>query len=125
MGTGLPMVCSEQEILMQYFTEQGENGYDYAYQYPGMNKVLQAAGRVIRTAEDRGVILLLDEPLFAAGAPGTVPAGMDRIWSGDPGNGRRVAETFLGETIAWTKILVQEWAKKARHEKWRCATASP
>ena len=93
---------------MQYFTEQGENGYDYAYQYPGMNKVLQAAGRVIRTAEDRGVILLLE-----AGAPGTVPAGMDRIWSGDPGNGRRVAETFLGETIAWTKILVQEWDKES------------
>ncbi|MEQ2562887.1 ATP-dependent DNA helicase [Ventrimonas sp. CLA-AP-H27] len=61
VGTGLPMVCSEQEILMQYFAEQGENGYDYAYQYPGMNKVLQAAGRVIRTAEDRGVILLLDD----------------------------------------------------------------
>lgn len=60
VGTGLPMVCSEQEILMQYFADQGENGYDYAYQYPGMNKVLQAAGRVIRTAQDRGVILLLD-----------------------------------------------------------------
>ena len=61
VGTGLPMVCSEQEILMQYFTDQGENGYDYAYQYPGMNKVLQAAGRVIRTDQDRGVILLLDD----------------------------------------------------------------
>lgn len=61
VGTGLPMVCSEQEILMQYFADQGENGYDYAYQYPGMNKVLQAAGRVIRTAQDRGVILLLDD----------------------------------------------------------------
>lgn len=61
VGTGLPMVCSEQEILMQYFADQGGNGYDYAYQYPGMNKVLQAAGRVIRTAQDRGVILLLDD----------------------------------------------------------------
>ena len=61
VGTGLLMVCSEQEILMQYFADQGENGYDYAYQYPGMNKVLQAAGRVIRTAQDRGVILLLDD----------------------------------------------------------------
>ncbi len=61
VGTGLPMVCSEQEILMQYFADQGENGYDYAYQYPGMNKILQAAGRVIRTAQDRGVILLLDD----------------------------------------------------------------
>ena len=61
VGTGLPMVCTEQEILKKYFEEQGENGYDYAYQYPGMNKVMQAAGRVIRTAGDRGVILLLDD----------------------------------------------------------------
>lgn len=61
VGTGLPMVCTEQEILKAYFEEQGEHGYDYAYQYPGMNKVLQAAGRVIRTAQDRGVILLLDD----------------------------------------------------------------
>ena len=112
VGTGLPMVCSEQEILMQYFAEQGENGYDYAYQYPGMNKVLQAAGRVIRTAEDRGVILLLDDR-FLRQELRSCSAGMDRIWSGDPGNGRRVAETFLGETIAWTKILVQEWGKES------------
>ncbi len=61
VGTGLPMVCTEQEILKGYFEEQGESGYDYAYQYPGMNKVMQAAGRVIRTADDRGVILLLDD----------------------------------------------------------------
>lgn len=61
VGTGLPQVCNEREILKQYFDRNGENGFSYAYLYPGMNKVLQAAGRVIRTAEDRGVILLLDE----------------------------------------------------------------
>lgn len=61
VGTGLPMVCAEQEILKTYFNKQGMNGFDYAYQYPGMNKVMQAAGRVIRTMEDRGVILLLDD----------------------------------------------------------------
>ena len=61
VGTGLPQVCNEREILKQYFDRHGENGFSYAYLYPGMNKVLQAAGRVIRTAEDRGVILLLDE----------------------------------------------------------------
>ncbi|MDD3252156.1 MAG: ATP-dependent DNA helicase [Lachnospiraceae bacterium] len=61
VGTGLPMVCTEQEILKNYFEEKGENGYDFAYQYPGMNKVMQAAGRVIRTVDDRGVILLLDD----------------------------------------------------------------
>lgn len=61
VGTGLPQVCSEREILKQYFEERGENGFDYAYRYPGMNKVLQAAGRVIRTVEDVGVIALLDD----------------------------------------------------------------
>ena len=61
VGTGLPMVCVEQEILKGYFDETEERGFDFAYQYPGMNKVLQAAGRVIRTHEDEGVILLLDD----------------------------------------------------------------
>ena len=55
------MVCVEQEILKGYFDEKNGHGFDYAYQYPGMNKVMQAAGRVIRTMEDRGVILLLDD----------------------------------------------------------------
>ena len=61
VGTGLPQVCNEREILKQYFSQEGEDGFDYAYRYPGMNKVLQAAGRVIRTAEDVGVVALLDE----------------------------------------------------------------
>lgn len=54
VGTGLPMVCAEQEVLKGYFDETEEKGFDFSYQYPGMNKVLQAAGRVIRTPEDRG-----------------------------------------------------------------------
>ncbi len=61
VGTGLPMVCTEQEILKGFFDEKEKKGFDYAYQYPGMNKVMQAAGRVIRTMEDKGVILLLDD----------------------------------------------------------------
>ena len=61
VGTGLPQVCTERELLKSYFDAQGLRGFDYAYLYPGMNKVLQSAGRVIRTDEDRGVILLLDE----------------------------------------------------------------
>ena len=61
IGTGLPQVCNEREILKSYFDQKGLYGFDYAYRYPGMNKVLQAAGRVIRTEDDRGVILLLDE----------------------------------------------------------------
>lgn len=61
VGTGLPQISVEREILKNYYDARGESGFDYAFRYPGMNKVLQAAGRVIRTAEDRGVILLLDE----------------------------------------------------------------
>ncbi|MBQ6696381.1 MAG: ATP-dependent DNA helicase [Lachnospiraceae bacterium] len=61
VGTGLPQVCYEREILKHYFDDNGGNGFDYAYRYPGMNKVLQAAGRVIRTSDDVGVIALLDE----------------------------------------------------------------
>lgn len=61
VGTGLPQIGNEREILRNFYAEEGENGFDYAYRYPGMNKVLQAAGRVIRTKEDTGMILLLDE----------------------------------------------------------------
>lgn len=61
IGTGLPQISNEKEILKNYFDAKGENGFDYAYRFPGMNKVLQAAGRVIRTTQDRGVILLLDD----------------------------------------------------------------
>ncbi len=61
VGTGLPQVGNEREILKQYFEEEDGSGFDYAYRYPGMNKVLQAAGRVIRTVEDVGIVALLDE----------------------------------------------------------------
>lgn len=61
VGTGLPQISNEREILMHYYDERSGEGFDYAYRYPGMNKVLQAAGRVIRTVDDSGVILLLDD----------------------------------------------------------------
>lgn len=61
IGTGIPLVSVEKEILKGYFDSRGEDGFNYAYRYPGMNKVLQAAGRVIRTTEDVGVVALLDD----------------------------------------------------------------
>lgn len=67
VGTGLPMVCDEKELFRFYFDEKNSRGFDYAYLYPGMNKVMQSAGRVIRTTEDTGAILLLDER-FLTGA---------------------------------------------------------
>ena len=61
VGVGLPQVNPRQEILRRYYDEASGTGFDYAYRFPGMNKVLQAAGRVIRTQEDKGVVLLLDD----------------------------------------------------------------
>lgn len=61
VGVGLPMVCLEREIIKNYHASHDEDAFNYAYVYPGLNKVMQAAGRVIRTEEDRGVIMLLDE----------------------------------------------------------------
>lgn len=60
VGTGLAQRNQESDLISDYFTEMGKKGYDYAYRYPGMNKVFQAAGRVIRSRTDQGVILLLD-----------------------------------------------------------------
>ncbi len=61
VGVGLPMICYENDLIREHFNRFAHNGFDYAYVYPGMNKVLQAAGRVIRTMEDKGVVVLLDE----------------------------------------------------------------
>jgi Rad3-related DNA helicase len=95
IGTGLPQVCNDRELLKQYFDQRDMKGFDYAYLYPGMNKVLQAAGRVIRTEEDTGVILLLDERFlgrsyqeifprewqgFASGAVDELVKKIDTFW---------------------------------------------
>ena len=61
VGTGLPSIDIRQQLLRHFFDEKDGNGYEYAFVYPGMNKVLQAAGRVIRTEEDYGIIALLDD----------------------------------------------------------------
>lgn len=61
VGVGLPQVCFERDVIMNYFAEKNNSGFEYAYMYPGMNKVMQAAGRVIRSEADRGVVLLIDE----------------------------------------------------------------
>lgn len=61
VGVGLPQICLERNIIKDYFSESKGVGFEYAYIYPGMNKVMQAVGRVIRTEVDRGVVLLIDE----------------------------------------------------------------
>ncbi|MBR0163454.1 MAG: ATP-dependent DNA helicase [Lachnospiraceae bacterium] len=61
VGTGLPLLSAARGVIRGYFDGADENGFDYAYRFPGMNRVLQAAGRVIRTSDDTGVIALLDD----------------------------------------------------------------
>ena len=60
-GVGLPGLSNERNIIQEYFDMNMGNGYDYAYTYPGMNNVLQAAGRVIRRSDDRGIVVLVDD----------------------------------------------------------------
>ena len=61
VGVGLPTISSELNIIKEYFDKTRETGYAYAYTYPGMNKVMQAAGRVIRSEDEKGVVILIDD----------------------------------------------------------------
>ncbi len=61
VGVGLPAICAERELIRSYFDVREGKGFDYAYSYPGIIRVLQAAGRVIRSEKDRGVVFLIDE----------------------------------------------------------------
>lgn len=61
VGTGFPQMNNERELLKNYYNDKCKNGFDYAFRFPGLNKVEQSAGRVIRTTQDKGVILLLDD----------------------------------------------------------------
>lgn len=78
VGTGLPQISNEREILKNYYDNKSGNGFDFAFRYPGMNKVLQAAGRVIRTTEDCGVILLLDERFLQSDYNSLYPREWDK-----------------------------------------------
>ncbi len=79
VGTGIPMVCNEREIIRDFFEKRGLDGFDYAYRYPGMNKVLQAAGRVIRTESDRGIIALLDDRFLQNSYKTLYPREWDKL----------------------------------------------
>jgi Rad3-related DNA helicase len=61
VGVGLPQIGFERNIMKAYFQQTGKNGFDYAYVFPGMNKVLQAGGRLIRSEKDTGTIVLVDD----------------------------------------------------------------
>ena len=60
VGVGLPQLCLERDLIREYFNQKNGLGFEFAYAYPGLNRVIQAAGRVIRSETDRGVVLLID-----------------------------------------------------------------
>lgn len=97
VGTGIPLVCNEREIIREFFEERGVDGFDYAYRYPGMNKVLQAAGRVIRTEEDKGIVALLDDRFMQ----GSYRALFPREW--------RECKTIMTEEVK--NAVSQFWSR--------------
>jgi Rad3-related DNA helicase len=98
VGAGLPQVGNERKLMSDFFDESGKNGFEYAYLYPGMNKVIQAAGRVIRTKDDYGVIALLDERFRFSGYRKTFP----REWN--DAQFTSVNDISLKVTNFWEKI---------------------
>ena len=98
VGVGLPQVNPRQEMLRRYYEAQAGCGFDYAYRYPGMNKVLQAAGRVVRTPQDRGVVLLLDDRFAQTDTARLFPPHWQHI-------------RYLPDTAALTAALDAFWNK--------------
>ncbi|MGF7048887.1 Rad3-related DNA helicase [Paenibacillus sp. DS2015] len=73
IGVGLPQLGLERNLIKDYFNSIGKNGYDYSYVYPGMNKVLQAGGRLIRSEQDTGVLMLVDDRFLQRQYQGLMP----------------------------------------------------
>ncbi len=97
VGTGLPQISNEREILKDFYQQREGLGFEYAFRYPGMNKVLQAAGRVIRTSEDRGIILLLDERFLEEGYQRMFPREWEHFGRVTVGSVRGEVEKFWQE----------------------------
>ena len=84
IGVGLPGISLERELIKDYFTNALGAGFEYAYLYPGINRVLQAAGRVIRTENDRGVVLLIDQRYARFQYKSLLREEWDPIWVQSP-----------------------------------------
>ncbi len=96
VGVGLSQLCLERDLIRAYFEECSGTGFDYAYTFPGMNRVLQATGRVIRSETDRGVILLIDSRFNHARYRRLFPAWWRPRPIGRPGGLRQALGGFWG-----------------------------
>ena len=99
VGIGMPALSYEREAISAYYQDKYEEGKQYAYIYPGMNRVFQAAGRVIRREDDRGVIVLIDDrfddPIYRKSLP--------KLWEG---------VKFIGSPKAVNEELKEFWSQK-------------
>ena len=96
VGVGLPGLCLERDLIRDHF--QHRDGFAYAYQFPGMNRVLQTAGRVIRTEQDRGVVLLIDDRF-----------GQNRYRTLFPNDWE---VTHIDRPANWTQALGRFWSRE-------------
>ncbi len=116
VGPCLPAVSLEQELLKRYYDERFERGFEYAFVVPGMTRVVQAAGRLIRSAGDTGVIALLDERFLVSPyrdhlpedwLPTEGPEGL----TGLPGE---AAKEFFSATAGGAPVSAPESSVRAR-----------
>ncbi|MBP3437677.1 MAG: ATP-dependent DNA helicase [Clostridia bacterium] len=99
VGVALPQVSAERELISAYYTDKCEMGKEYAYYYPGMNRILQAAGRVIRREEDKGVVVLIDDRFRSPVCRKIFPQG----WHG---------LKYAGNREALAELLRRFWQKE-------------
>jgi DNA excision repair protein ERCC-2 len=96
VGVGLPQLCLERDLIAERFSARGLEGYDFAYRFPGMNRVLQAAGRVIRTETDRGFVLLIDRRFGEARYRELFPPHWQPVWARDEAGVTAALRLFWG-----------------------------
>ena len=94
VGVGMPPPSLERELINAYFAEQYEAGYEFAYIFPGFNKVLQASGRVIRSENDRGVVLLIDSRFASPRYQDMYPADWNPRPIGEPRDVDNILQQF-------------------------------
>ena len=101
-GVGLPALSNEKNIIKEHYDSKNDDGigYDYAYTFPGMNNVLQAAGRVIRTSEDIGIVVLADDRYATQKYRSLFPAH----WKG---------VQYAGNASSLAEIMRRFWEKQS------------
>ena len=99
VGVGLPQLSNDLNIIRDFYEDKYERGYDYAYTFPGMNKVLQACGRVIRREDDRGIVVLIDDRYASPQYRALFPSHWENIkFASSPSELAKTIEDFWKNT---------------------------